>query len=99
MKHEGLAEELKSLKEVLDEMKPKQEEEEEAPAEEEEKSATDTEPSLDVVMKSLKKYGISVYAGAKKTPAPAIENPKATTTDWNNVSKTWDELEEMIGDN
>jgi hypothetical protein len=95
---EGLAEELKSLKEVLDEMKPKQEEEEEAP-EEEEKSETDVEPSLDVVMKSLKKYGISVYTGAKRTPAPAIESPKAKTIDWNNVSKTWDELEEMIGDN
>ena len=98
---EGLADELKGLKQMMDELTPKQEEgeeEEEAPleAEDEEKSA---EPSLDVVMKSLKKYGISVYAGAKRTPAPAIENPKATTMDWNNMTKSWDELEEMIGDN
>ena len=95
---EGLNDELKALKELLDEMAPKQEEEEEAP-EEEEKSETDADPSLDVVMKSLKKYGISVYAGRKTTPAPAIDTPKATTMDWNNVSKTWDELEEIIGDN
>ena len=92
---EGLATEMKRMKEVLYDMAPKQEEEEELP-EEAEKSE---EPSLDVVMKSLKKYGISVYAGAKKTPAPANDTPKATTIDWNNVSKSWDELEEIIGDN
>ena len=91
---EGLNDELKALKELLDEMAPKQEEEEEAP-EEEEKSETDVEPSLDVVMKSLKKYGISVYAGRKTTPAPAIDTPKVESMDWNNVSKTWDELEEI----
>tara|TARA_R100000963_G_C4627893_1_gene93679 strand:- start:104 stop:1141 length:1038 start_codon:yes stop_codon:yes gene_type:complete len=94
---EGLADELKSLKETLDGLTPKQEEAEEELLPEEE--AKSNEPSLDVVMKSLKKYGISVYAGAKRTPAPAIATPKATTTDWNNMSKTWDELEEMIGDN
>ena len=95
---EGLNDELKALKELLDEMAPKQEEEEEAP-EEEEKSETDADPSLDVVMKSLKKYGISVYAGRKTTPAPAIDTPKVESMDWNNVSKSWDELEEIIGDN
>ena len=95
---EGLNDELKALKELLDEMAPKQEEEEEAP-EEEEKSETDADPSLDVVMKSLKKYGISVYAGRKTTPAPAIDTPKVESMDWNNVSKSWDELEENIGDN
>ena len=82
---------------VEEEIKEEEGEEEEELPEEEEKS--NTEPSLDVVMKSLKKYGISVYAGRKTTPAPAIDTPKATTMDWNNVSKTWDELEEIIGDN
>jgi len=98
---EGLAEEMKALRTKLEELTPEEEEEKEEEEEEEEaeKSESEIEPSLDVVMKSLKKYGISVYAGAKRTPAPAIETPKATTMDWNNVSKTWEELEEIIGDN
>ena len=95
---EGLNDELKALKELLDEMAPKQEEEEEAP-EEEEKSETDVEPSLDVVMKSLKKYGISVYAGRKTTPAP-VETPNAKPKiDWMNVEKSWDELDKIVGEN
>jgi hypothetical protein len=95
---EGLAEEMKALKELLDEMAPKQEEEEEAP-EEEEKSETDVEPSLDVVMKSLKKYGIGVYTGKKTTPAPKIDTPKAETIDWMNVEKSWEELDKIVGGN
>ena len=94
---EGLAEEMKALRAKLDEMAPEEEKEEEE--EEAEKSESNEEPSLDVVMKSLKKYGISVYTGAKKTPAPTTAAPKVETFDWNTVSKSWDELEEMIGGN
>jgi len=96
---EGLYEEVKALKQVLDEMEPKQEEDEEEAPEEEEKSETDVEPSLDVVMKSLKKYGISVYAGRKTTPAP-VETPNAKPKiDWMNVEKSWDELDKIVGEN
>jgi len=101
---EMLAEEMKAMQTKLDEMtlpEEKEEEEEEKEEEEAEKSETETEvePSLEVVMKSLKKYGISVYAGSKVTPVSANDSPKAESFDWNNVSKTWDELEETIGDN
>ena len=47
----------------------------------------------------LKKYGISVYTGSKITPAPVNDTPKATTIDWNNMEKSWEELEDTIGDN
>ena len=98
---EGLAEEMKAMRAKLEEMTPEEEEEKEEEAEEEEaeKSESEIEPSLDVVMKSLKKYGISVYTGAKRTPAPTTDTPKVEAFDWNNVSKSWDELEEIVGDN
>jgi len=97
---EMLAEEMKAMRAKLDEMTPEEEKEDEM-EEEAEKSETETEaePSLEVVMKSLKKYGISVYTGTKATPAPVTDTPKVESFDWNNVSKSWDELEEMIGDN
>ena len=72
---------------------------EEEEKEEHEDKKKESEPSLDVVMKSLKKYGISVYAGSKVTPAPATDTPKAKTVDWNNMTKSWDELEEIVGEN
>ena len=101
---EMLADEMKAMKLKLDEMAlPEEEEakEEEELLEEEEKAETKTEadPSLEVVMKSLKKYGISVYTGSKITPAPVNDTPKATTIDWNNMEKSWEELEDTIGDN
>jgi len=97
---EMLAEEMKAMRAKLDEMTPEEEKEDEM-EEEAEKSETETEaePSLEVVMKSLKKYGISVYTGTKATPAPVTDTPKVESFDWNNVSKSWDELEEIIGDN
>ena len=97
---EMLAEEMKAMRAKLDEMTPEEEKEDEM-EEEAEKSETETEaePSLEVVMKSLKKYGISVYAGSKVTPAPATDTPKAKTVDWNNMTKSWDELEEIVGEN
>ena len=109
---EYLAEEMKSLRTKLEELtvptekeeeeeeeKEEEEEEEKEEEEEAEKSNADVDPSLELVMKSLKKYGISVYAGAKKTPASATNSTKVESFDWNNVSKSWDELEDTIGDN
>ena len=101
-----LQEEIKAMRMKMEELskpshygKEEEEKEDEEKEEEAEKSETDVEPSLDVVMKSLKKYGISVYAGSKVTPAPATDAPKATSIDWNKMSKSWDELEEIVGEN
>ena len=30
---------------------------------------------------------------------PATDAPKAKTVDWNNMTKSWDELEEIVGEN
>ena len=76
-----------------------EEEEEEEEAEDEEKSVAEKADDIHKSLTTLKKYGISVYAGSKVTPAPANDSPKAESFDWNNVSKSWDELEETIGDN
>ena len=101
----SMAEEIKALHEKVEELrKPKDEEKEEDEKEEDEKmdhedKKKESEPSLEVVMKSLKKYGISVYTGSKATPAPVTDAPKVESFDWNNVSKSWDELEEIVGEN
>jgi hypothetical protein len=103
----AMAEEIKAMHAKIEELrKPKDEEkeEDEEKMEDDEKmdhedKKKESEPSLDVVMKSLKKYGISVYAGSKVTPAPATDTPKAKTVDWNNMTKSWDELEEIVGEN
>ena len=81
-----------------EEEEPEEEEEEEAEEEEEEEKA-DTVDELHKAVKTLKKHGIGVYTGKKTTPAPKIDTPKAESFDWNNMTKSWDELEEMIGDN
>jgi len=95
-----LAEEMKAMRAKMEELsKPEYEEKEEEEEAEKSETETEVEPSLEVVMKSLKKYGISVYAGSKITPAPATDAPKATSVDWNNMTKSWDELEELIGEN
>ena len=99
-----LQEEMKAMREKIEELsKPEhydeEKEEHEEKEEEAEKSETEVEPSLEVVMKSLKKYGISVYTGSKATPAPVTDAPKVESFDWNNVSKSWDELEEIVGEN
>ena len=49
---------------------------------------------------TLKKHGIGVYTGQKTTPAPTTEATiEEKTIDWNNLSKSWDELEDMVGGN
>ena len=79
-----------------------EEEEEEAEEEEEEEEKSSDPKEKDTLEKSLatlKKYGFNVYTGRKATPAPKIDTPKAESIDWNNMEKSWDELEEMIGEN
>ena len=73
------------------------EEEEEEKMEEEEKA--DTVDELHKAVTTLKKHGIGVYTGKKTTPAPKVDAPKAETIDWNNVDKSWNELEEIVGEN
>ena len=75
-----------------------EEEEEEEEAEDEEKSVAEKADDIHKSLTTLKKYGISVYAGRKATPA-RNDTPKATSIDWNNMEKSWDELEEMTGEN
>jgi len=77
-----------------EEEEPEEDEDEEA---EEEKS--DTIDDLHKAITTLKKHGIGVYTGKKTTPAPKIDTPKGETIDWMNVSKTWTELDEIVGEN
>ena len=82
------------------EEKAEEEEEEEEEAEEEEKSVAEKADDIHKSITTLKKYGINVYAGKKATPAPAkIATPKAEAIDWNNINKSWKELEEIGGGN
>ena len=85
--------------ELDDEEEEEEEPEEEAEEEEEEEEKADTVDELHKAVTTLKKHGIGVYTGKKTTPAPKIDTPKAESIDWNNMTKSWDELEEMIGDN
>ena len=74
-----------------------EDEEEEEKMEEEEKA--DTVDELHKAVTTLKKHGIGVYTGKKTTPAPKNDTPKAESIDWNNMTKSWKELEDNIGDN
>ena len=85
--------------ELDDEEEEEEEPEEEAEEEEEEEEKADTVDELHKAVTTLKKHGIGVYTGKKTTPAPKIDTPKAESIDWNNMTKSWNELEEMIGDN
>ena len=83
-----------------------EEEEEEEEPEEEEKADEDEEETvaekaenLHKSISTLKKYGINVYTGRKATPAPKINTPKAETFDWNNMEKSWEELDKIVGEN
>ena len=89
-----------------EEEEPEEEEEEEEEPEEEEKADEDEDETvaekaenLHKSISTLKKYGINVYTGRKATPAPRINTPKAETFDWNSVDKSWDELDEIVGEN
>ena len=113
--HKDLEETLGKLKEVMaylsdmaeskmeEEPEEDEEEEEEAEEEEEEEEEKSSDPkekdTLEKSLATLKKYGFNVYAGKKATPAPKIDTPKAETIDWMNVEKSWDELDEIVGEN
>ena len=105
MDHEEKMDEEKAEEEEKAEHEDEDEEEEEE--EEEEKMMDDKKPKkkddIDDLYKAvttLKKHGIGVYTGQKATPAPTTEATiEEKTIDWNNLSKSWDELEDMVGGN
>ena len=88
---------LEDMGEEKAELDDEEEEEEEEKMLEEEKSETIDE--LHKAVTTLKKHGIGVYTGKKTTPAPKNDTPKAESIDWNNVDKSWNELEEIVGEN
>jgi DNA repair exonuclease SbcCD ATPase subunit len=76
-----------------------EEEEEEEEAEDEEKSVARKAEDLHKSLKTLKKYGINVYSGRRKTPAPKLNTPAVNEkTDWFNFSKSLDEVAYMKGE-
>ena len=95
-------EDMGEEKAELDDEEEEEEEEEPEEDEEEEKmeeEKADTVDELHKAVSTLKKHGIGVYTGKKTTPAPKVDAPKAETIDWNNVDKSWNELEEIVGEN
>ena len=98
---EGLAEEMKAMKQALAQLyEEKQEDDEEEPEEVEasdEKAEAETDPSFEDAMKTLKKFGVGVYAGRKRTPAPKRDIPAVAKVDYLNVSASWDEIEAAVG--
>ena len=101
---------LKEIMAYLEEMKDekmdheeKAEHEEEEEEDEEEKMDHKKKDTIDELHKSLttlKKYGINVYSGSRKTPAPKkIDTPAVDEkTDWFNFSKSLDEVAHMKGE-
>ena len=85
--------------ELDDEEEEEEEPEEEAEEEEEEEEKADTVDELHKAVTTLKKHGIGVYTGKKTTPAPKNDTPKAETIDWNNMEKSWAELDKIVGEN
>lgn len=76
-----------------------EEEEEEEEAEDEEKSVAEKAEDLHKSIKTLKKYGINVYSGRRKTPAPKSDTPAVNEkTDWFNFTKSLDEVAYMKGE-
>ena len=95
---------LEDMGEEKAELDDEEEEEEEEPEDDEEEEKmeeekADTIDDLHKAVTTLKKHGIGVYTGKKTTPAPKVDAPKAETIDWNNVDKSWNELEEIVGEN
>ena len=85
--------------EVEEEEEEEEPEEEEKADEDEDETVAEKAANLHKSISTLKKYGINVYTGRKATPAPRINTPKAETFDWNSVDKSWDELDEIVGEN
>ena len=104
MDHEEKAEHEEEKEEDAEKMDHEEKmEEEEKAAHEEEKMDHKKKDTIDELHKSLttlKKYGINVYSGSRKTPAPKkIDTPAVTEkTDWFNFSKSLDEVAHMKGE-
>tara|TARA_R100001463_G_scaffold136101_2_gene200670 strand:+ start:323 stop:823 length:501 start_codon:yes stop_codon:yes gene_type:complete len=89
-------EEAEPEEEAEEEEKAEEEEEEEA-EEDEEKSVAEKADDLHKSITTLKKYGINIYSGKKATPSPAkTDSPnKVESIDFNNVEKSFEELEAL----
>ena len=84
---------------MMDEEEKAEEEEEEEEAEDEEKSVAEKADDLHKSLETLKKYGINVYSGRRKTPAPKLDTPAVNEkTDWFNFTKSLDEVAYMKGE-
>tara|TARA_R100001082_G_scaffold105801_1_gene78177 strand:+ start:675 stop:1154 length:480 start_codon:yes stop_codon:yes gene_type:complete len=94
---EGEMEEKAEEEEEEEEEEPEEEaEEEEEKMVEEEEEKSETIDDLHKAVTTLKKHGISVYTGKKATPAPAKnDGPKVENIDFNNVEKSFEELEAL----
>ena len=92
-------EEKQEEEEEPEEEEEEEPEEEEKADEDEDETVAEKAENLHKSISTLKKYGINVYTGRKATPAPRIDTPKAETFDWNSVDKSWDELDEIVGEN
>ena len=92
-------EEAPEEEEEMEEKAEEEELEEEEEAEDEEKSVAEKAEDLHKSIKTLKKYGINVYSGRRKTPAPRADTPAVNEkTDWFNFSKSLDEVAYMKGE-
>ena len=92
-------EEAPEEEEEMEEKAEEEELEEEEEAEDEEKSVAEKAEDLHKSLETLKKYGINVYSGRRKTPAPKSDTPAVNEkTDWFNFSKSLDEVAYMKGE-
>ena len=92
-------EEAPEEEEEMEEKAEEEELEEEEEAEDEEKSVAEKAEDLHKSLETLKKYGINVYSGRRKTPAPKFDTPAVNEkTDWFNFSKSLDEVAYMKGE-
>jgi archaellum component FlaD/FlaE len=94
---EEAPEEEEEMEEKAEE-EPEEEEEEEEEAEDEEKSVAEKAEDLHKSITTLKKYGINIYSGRRKTPAPKADTPAVNKPDWFNFSKSLDEIAVMEGE-
>jgi len=89
-------EEEEPEEEMEEKAEEEEEEEEEEEAEDEEKSVAEKADDIHKSLTTLKKYGINIYSGKKATPSPAkTDSPKVETIDFNNVEKSFEELEAL----
>ena len=92
-------EEAPEEEEEMEEKAEEEELEEEEEAEDEEKSVAEKAEDLHKSLETLKKYGINVYSGRRKTPAPKSNTPAVNEkTDWFNFTKSLDEVAYMKGE-